>query len=150
MAPPKVLRRLVEAVPGYWLERVLRRLGRKRATRISFEQGSLRIPSMLHVGDDAIQPESVEAVALQGWQEEFGHERVWDVMLLGPDKDVVVGYASYEVALDLATKLADVLGVQVRESSVVGGSLESPQVGSLTVRDMRYDAPKPDGWGNIK
>ena len=139
-----------EAAPGYWLERALRRVdGRKLRQRIVFRAEGLRMPAALRFGDETIRAEEVVSVALQGWQEEFGQARVWDIMLLGPDRDLVVGHRSYEEAQDLAGKLADVLGVPLHESSVVGGSTTAATA-NLSVRDMRYDAPRPDGWRHMK
>jgi len=148
-APHRAVKRLVAAAPGYWLERALRRLaGRKLRQRIEYRQGSLRVPSALVFDGDEMAPESVLAVALQGWQEDFGRDRIWDVMLLGPDRDLVVGHKSYDEAHDLAIKLSEVLGVPLKESSVVGGSTTAASA-SMSVRDMRYDAPRPDGWRHL-
>ena len=148
--PPGPVRRLVEAVPGYWLERGLRRvLGRKQETSISYQVGSLRTSSLLRVGDETIQADSIEAIALQGWQEEFGLASVWDVMLLGPDRDLLVGHKSRDEAHEFAAKLALALAVPLRESSVIGGSLTATTA-TMSARDMRYDAPRVDGWRHLK
>jgi hypothetical protein len=149
-SPGRVMRGLVDAAPGYWLERAMRKMaGRKTKRKVVFRAEGLRMPAVLRYGDDTFQAEEIFAVALQGWQEESGQDRVWDIMLLGPDRDLVVGHDDYDEAHDLAEKLADVLGVPLKESSVVGGQT-SVQSGNLQVRDMRYDAPRPDGWRHTK
>jgi hypothetical protein len=62
------------------LIRYLRRnFGIKRPCAIKTEEGSMRGQRQLIVGDVTLSAGEVELIALLGWQEETGEDRVWDL-----------------------------------------------------------------------
>lgn len=148
--PSRPVQAIVKALPGFRMARALRRVfGKRKRTSIVFPAIDDAGSTSLRIGEKYIKARSIGAIALQGWQEQFGHDRVWDVMLLGPNVDLVVGHKKYEEAEQLATALALVLGVSVKESSVGGGSRTAFSA-NINVRDAHYDAPQRDGWKHLK
>lgn len=144
--PNRVVRRMVGSLPGFRMARALRRVfGKRLRTKLVVEVPSGGDGPVLQLGPQIFKAKQIRKVALQGWQESVGMSRVWDVMLLGPNKDVLVGHKSYDAAYDFATKLAERLGVDFEESSVVGGSTEAPTA-KFNTRDAHYDAIRWDGY----
>lgn len=146
--PAPFVRRFVGALPGHNIARALRRIfGREVRTKVV--ASSVGDAPVIRIGYESYEAKRIKSIALQGWQEEFGLSRVWDVMLLGPNIDVLVGHKSYDAAHAFAEKLAAVLGLQLEESSVVGGSVTVSTTG-ISVRDAHYDTPQTDGWRHLK
>lgn len=117
----------VVGVPLAGVTRTLRhRFARKVTEQLRLDPGSMRGQPQLHYGDETIEVSSVEAVALLGWQEEVATDRLWDVTLItkGRSVDIVHGYYRDIEPRELAKALATALHVEMRESSVAGGSLK--------------------------
>lgn len=126
--PPKLIVQLLGNLPDAGtVRRLLKFFGRPHVLTLRYEPATLRHRARLCIGDDEVQPHRAESVALLGWQEKIGTSRLWDITLLGPDIDVVVGFKSYAEAHNLAEMLARFMQVPLRESSVVGGSTDYVQ-----------------------
>jgi len=149
-SPPRSIAKVIGILPGFRLARGLRWVfGKVTKIKVRFDGPASGDGACLRVGDELYPPGTIGSVALQGWQEDSGHDRVWDVMLLGPNRDLLVGHRSYDEALDLAQKVAQVLNVPFEESSVIGGAV-TPSTATFSVRDAHYDGIKPDGWRHLK
>jgi len=135
--PPRLIRAALGSLPhARTVRRLLNIFGKHHVLDVLYTPATLRGRARLVIGAEEVPPTSVEAVALLGWQEEIGTQRVWDITLLGANLDVVVGHKSYVVTHNLAEMLARLLEVPLRESSVVGGSAEYQAPKSSMSRDI--------------